>query len=184
MMKLFQLHMALSPRAKFLIGVLSFVLPIALWCIVSYVPAVWHPQVLITDAGSIDYLQIDMRMDRAAFDSEVARAKAEGRAPPEGVRSNPIYLPSPGEVAAAFYTVLHDAAANPGRRMAASKSLAQHSDHFLGLRNLVHHRRAARTFFAGLTLAVSRLLRALRRVFSLSARAGIRRTRRRHLGHL
>ena len=103
MMKLFQLHVALSPRTKFLIGVLSFVLPIALWCIVSYVPAVWHPQVLITDAGSTDYLQIGMRMDRPAFDSEVAAAKAEGRAPPEGVRSNPIYLPSPGEVAAAFY---------------------------------------------------------------------------------
>ncbi len=102
-MKLFQLHVALAPRAKFLIGVLSFVLPIALWCIVSYVPAVWHPQMLITDPGSTDYLQIGMRMDRAAFDSEVAAAKAEGRAPPAGVRSNPIYLPSPGEVAAAFY---------------------------------------------------------------------------------
>ena len=59
--------MALSPRAKFLIGVLSFVLPIALWCIVSYVPAVWHPQVLITDAGSTDYLQVGMRMDRAGL---------------------------------------------------------------------------------------------------------------------
>jgi NitT/TauT family transport system permease protein len=102
-MKLFQLHAALSPRAKFLIGGLSFALPIALWCVVSYVPAVWHPQVLITNAGSTDYLQIGMRMDRPAFDSEVAGAKAEGRAPPEGVRSNPIYLPSPGEVAAAFY---------------------------------------------------------------------------------
>lgn len=102
-MKLFQLHRALSPRAKFLIGAMSFVLPIALWCVVSYVPSVWHPQVLITDAGSADYLQIDMHMDRQAFESEVADAKAEHRAPPQGIRSNPIYLPSPGEVATAFY---------------------------------------------------------------------------------
>lgn len=102
-MKLFQVHRALSPRAKFLIGVLSFVLPIALWCVVSYVPSVWHPQVLITDAGSSDFLQIDMRMDRQAFESEVANAKAERRAPPQGIPSNPVYLPSPGEVAAAFY---------------------------------------------------------------------------------
>ena len=39
----------LSPRAKLVIGCLSFLLPILLWCIVSYVPFVWHPQVLITE---------------------------------------------------------------------------------------------------------------------------------------
>jgi NitT/TauT family transport system permease protein len=102
-MKLFQLHRALSQRARLSIGVMSFVLPIALWSIVSYVPAVWHPQVLITDPGSADYLQVEMRMDRAAFDAEVADAKAEDRAPPQGIASNPIYLPSPDEVATAFY---------------------------------------------------------------------------------
>ena len=37
-------------------------------------PFVWHPQVLITDPGSVDYLQAGMRMDKAAFADEVADA--------------------------------------------------------------------------------------------------------------
>jgi NitT/TauT family transport system permease protein len=98
----FQVHKTLSPRAKFVLGTLSFVLPLVLWCVVSYSPFVWHPQVRITDSGSVDYLQIDMRMNRADFDSEVATALSHHRAAPLGVPSNPIYLPAPDEVAKAF----------------------------------------------------------------------------------
>ncbi len=93
----------LSHRARLVLGCLSFLLPVLLWCIVSYVPPVWHPQVAITDVGSVSYLQPDMRMEKADFDSEVAAARREHRAPPQGVPSNPIYLPAPGEVAQAFY---------------------------------------------------------------------------------
>jgi hypothetical protein len=57
----FQVLRPLPPRARLTLGTLSFVLPIALWSIVSYVPAVWHPQMLITDPGSADYLQAGMR---------------------------------------------------------------------------------------------------------------------------
>jgi NitT/TauT family transport system permease protein len=85
-------------------GTLSFVLPIVGWCIVSYVPAVWHPQVQITDPGSTDYLQVDMRMDKAAFADAVKEAEEAHKAPPKGVPSNPIYLPAPHEVAEALYT--------------------------------------------------------------------------------
>ena len=63
----FQVLRPISPRARLLLGSLSFVLPVLIWCIVSYVPAVWHPQVLITDPGSAEYLQAGMRMDRLAF---------------------------------------------------------------------------------------------------------------------
>ncbi len=100
----FQVLRPLSPRARLALGTLSFVLPIVLWCIVSYVPFVWHPQVRITDPGSADYLQVDMRMNKADFASAVADAKSEHKAPPEGVSSNPIYLPAPHEVAMAMYT--------------------------------------------------------------------------------
>jgi NitT/TauT family transport system permease protein len=86
------------------IGVLSFVLPVGLWSLVSYVPAVWHPQVMITDPGSVSYLDVGAHLTRAAYQSELADAKQEGRAPPRGVPANPIYLPSPGEVLKAFYT--------------------------------------------------------------------------------
>jgi NitT/TauT family transport system permease protein len=100
----FQVLRPISPRAKLLLGSMSFVLPIVVWSIVSYVPAVWHPQVFITDPGSIDYLQAGMRMNKAAFADEVAQAKAAHKEPPKGVPSNPIYLPAPHEVAEAFYT--------------------------------------------------------------------------------
>ncbi|HEY4075363.1 MAG TPA: ABC transporter permease [Rhizomicrobium sp.] len=85
-------------------GILSFVLPVVVWSIVSYVPAVWHPQVNITDPGSVDYLQVDMRMDRAGFDEAVREAKRAHQAVPQGHPANPIYLPAPDEVARAFYT--------------------------------------------------------------------------------
>jgi NitT/TauT family transport system permease protein len=94
----------LSPRAKLVIGILSFVLPVGLWSLVSYVPVVWHPQVMITDPGSVSYLDVGAHLARDAYDSEVAAAKQESRAAPKGVPANPIYLPSPGEVLKAFYT--------------------------------------------------------------------------------
>jgi NitT/TauT family transport system permease protein len=78
----------LSPRAK----------------LVSYVPVVWHPQIMITDPGSVSYLDVGAHLARDAYDSEVTAAKQEGRAAPKGVPANPIYLPSPGEVLKAFYT--------------------------------------------------------------------------------
>jgi NitT/TauT family transport system permease protein len=86
------------------LGVFSFVLPVLLWCIVSYVPSVWHPLVKITDPGSVDYLQVEMRMPRADFANEAGEALREHRAPPQGTPANPVYLPAPDEVIAAFYT--------------------------------------------------------------------------------
>lgn len=100
----FAVHAELPPRARTILGVFSFILPILVWCVVSYVPSVWHPLVLVTDPGSVDYFQVDMRVDRATFDQETASARAENRALPEGVRANPIYLPAPDEVLKAFYT--------------------------------------------------------------------------------
>jgi NitT/TauT family transport system permease protein len=94
----------LTARARLVFGILSVALPLLLWCAVSYVPAIWHPQVMITNPGSVSYLDIGAHMTRAAFDSEVADARAEGRAAPTGVRANPVYLPSPGAVLKAFYT--------------------------------------------------------------------------------
>jgi NitT/TauT family transport system permease protein len=66
----------LSPRAKLVIGVLSFVLPVGLWSLVSYVPVVWHPQIMITDPGSVSYLDVGAHLARDAYDSEVAAALA------------------------------------------------------------------------------------------------------------
>jgi NitT/TauT family transport system permease protein len=99
-----QILQPLSARSKLVIGIASFVLPVLLWSAVSYVPWLWHPQIMITDPGSVSYLEVGAHLPRAAFASEVADAKQEHRAAPRGVPANPIYLPSPGQVLAAFYT--------------------------------------------------------------------------------
>jgi NitT/TauT family transport system permease protein len=101
---LFRVLRPLSPRAKLVIGILSFVLPVGIWSLVSYVPQIWHPQIIITDPGSVSYLDVGAHLARDAYEGEVADAKQQGRAPPKGLPANPVYLPSPDEVARAFYT--------------------------------------------------------------------------------
>jgi len=102
--KWLQIHRPLPPRSKLAFGILSFVLPVLLWCIISYVPVIWHPQIMVTDPGSVTYLDAGAHMPRDAFASVVADATREARAAPRGVPANPIYLPSPGAVLEAFYT--------------------------------------------------------------------------------
>ncbi|HEX5372355.1 MAG TPA: ABC transporter permease subunit [Aquabacterium sp.] len=100
----FAVRAALSPRRKLLLGVGSFVLPLLLWCAVSYLPFLWHPQVLITHPGDVAYFELDMRVDRAVFDEESQAMREAGQRPPVGEPANPVYLPAPHEVARAFYT--------------------------------------------------------------------------------
>lgn len=50
----FRIRKDLSPGRKTLLTVVSFCLPAAIWCIVSYVPFIWHPDVKITVAASRD----------------------------------------------------------------------------------------------------------------------------------
>ncbi len=94
----------LPRRRRLLLMVMSFVLPLALWALVSYVPWLWHPLVHITNAGSVDYLAPGMDVDGAVFARETAAAQKAGLALPEGYRVNPLYLPPPHKVARAFVT--------------------------------------------------------------------------------
>lgn len=90
-------------RTRTLLAIGSFLLPLLVWCAVSYAPFVWHPKVLVTDPGGVDYFQVDMLVDKAMFKDEVANMEAAHLAPPQGTPANPIYLPAPGDVAQAFY---------------------------------------------------------------------------------
>jgi NitT/TauT family transport system permease protein len=87
-----------------LLTALSFLLPLLTWSAVSYWPVLWHPQMLVREAGSVDYFQPGMRIDRQIFAAEAKEAAENGRDLPKGVPANPIYLPAPHEVAVAFYT--------------------------------------------------------------------------------
>lgn len=91
-------------RQKRVMTLASFLLPILLWCLVSYLPFVWHPKVQIEEPGGVDYFQPGMLVDKEDFALQLAEMKTQGQALPTGSPANPIYLPAPHQVAQAFYT--------------------------------------------------------------------------------
>jgi NitT/TauT family transport system permease protein len=99
----FAVRKELRPRTRLATAIMSFVLPLLVWSLVSYIPWIWHPKVEVTDPGSVSYFAKDMLVDREVFDAELATAREEQRALPQGEPANPIYLPAPHEVARAFY---------------------------------------------------------------------------------
>jgi NitT/TauT family transport system permease protein len=95
---------ALAARQRMLLTVGSFVLPVLVWCLVSYSPYVWHPKVMVTVPGAVDYFQPGMLVDREDFTAQFAEMKNLGQPLPAGEPANPIYLPAPHQVATALYT--------------------------------------------------------------------------------
>lgn len=89
-------------KQKSVLGVLSFILPLLLWCVVSYVPFVWHSQVRVSEPGGVSYFQPGMYVDKDSFYQQVEAMKASGGELPQGEASNPVYLPAPDAVAKAF----------------------------------------------------------------------------------
>jgi len=84
--------------------VMAFVLPVVAWSLVSYVPWIWHPQILVTDTGGSTWLRVDQQIDRTPFQAENIRLAAAGKNPARGDPANPIFLPAPHEVATALVT--------------------------------------------------------------------------------
>jgi NitT/TauT family transport system permease protein len=93
---------------------MSFVLPLGLWCAVSYVPFIWHPQVRVTHAGGSGMLEKGMLIDREAFEEELHDLKTKGLEPAKGEPANPIFLPAPHKVAKALYTAFTTEPARTG----------------------------------------------------------------------
>ena len=91
-------------RGRSLMTAGSFILPILLWCLISYVPFLWHPKVMIEAPGGVDYFQPGMLVDQSEFSDQLAQMKTGGMALPTGTPANPIYLPAPHLVAKALYT--------------------------------------------------------------------------------
>jgi NitT/TauT family transport system permease protein len=89
---------------SFWVGLLSFLLPLGLWALVSYVPFLWHPMLLIKDPGDLTYLQEGQYVERDLVASENLRVAEEGGRPATGERANPIYLPAPHRVAVALFS--------------------------------------------------------------------------------
>ena len=100
----FSVRKELSPQKRKSLSVGSFLLPLILWGIVSYVPFVWHPMMSITEPGDVDYFQVEMLVDKSIFKDEVSNMQSAGKQLPQGFSANPIYLPAPHQVAKALYT--------------------------------------------------------------------------------
>jgi NitT/TauT family transport system permease protein len=100
----FVVRRELSPRKRTFLGIGSFLLPLIIWCAVSYVPFIWHPMVMVSNPGDVDYFQSGMLVDKAVFKDELVNMQSAGKAIPQGNPANPIYLPAPHAVAKALYT--------------------------------------------------------------------------------
>ena len=102
--KLFAVRKKLDTKQRIYISILSFLMPLIIWSLISYVPFIWHPKVEITLTGDVVYFTEGMLIDREIFDREVETARTESKVLPQGLPANPIYLPAPHEVAVALYT--------------------------------------------------------------------------------
>ena len=100
----FAVGKGLPPRRASLVMVLAFVLPLAVWSAVSYVPWIWHPMVEIVDAGGTG-LEQGKQYGRSDFALANAAAAGGGGAPAAGRPANPVFLPAPHEVARGLYRV-------------------------------------------------------------------------------
>lgn len=109
----FAVRKELAPRRRTLLAVGSFLLPLLLWCAVSYIPGVWHPMMRIVAPGDVDYFAQDMLVEKAVFFDELKAAREQQKNLPQGVPANPLYLPAPHEVGKALYTAFTTA---PERR--------------------------------------------------------------------
>jgi len=113
--RLLAVRKEVSPRARAVLTVLAFALPLLMWSAISYVPFLWHPYVLVEDAGDTslagkyDYLRADQRVTLEVFEGRNAELAAAGKELAVGARANPIYLPAPHEVARAFVTAFRTA---------------------------------------------------------------------------
>ena len=95
---------ALTRSQKLAAMVLSVALPLGVWAAVSYVPWIWHPLVLVEDAGGSTILQTGDRVERAVFDGENQSLRSQNLSAARGKPANPVFLPAPHEVAEAFVT--------------------------------------------------------------------------------
>jgi NitT/TauT family transport system permease protein len=101
----------LGARRRAVLGVLAFVLPLAVWSAFSYVPFLWHPKVLVTAPGDT-FLGEGKRYEPQAFADANAKATAEGKTPATGEPANPVFLPAPHEVARALVMGFREAPTN------------------------------------------------------------------------
>jgi len=94
----------LNSTQELVLKAAAFLLPLAVWCLVSYCPYVWHPMVKVTEQGGSAFLRPGTLIEKPAFAEENGRLQTAGKPVAKGDPSNPIFLPAPHEVGKALYT--------------------------------------------------------------------------------
>ena len=87
---------AVSPRRRVALAVLSFVVPLLGWCLISYVPFIWHPMMRVERSGDASWFSYGELVDADAFGEENTRIAGEHGQLATGVRANPVFLPGCG----------------------------------------------------------------------------------------
>ena len=100
----FAIRKKLTRRQEYILLFLSFALPLLLWCLVSYVPFLYHPLVRVTDAGDSFLCAPGDLIERSAFEEENRELASSGGKIMRGERANPAYLPAPHQVARSLVT--------------------------------------------------------------------------------
>lgn len=98
------IHKTVKRRSALVLGVFSFLIPLALWCLVSYVPFVYHPLIEVTDSGESMFCMVGDKIAKENFAEENALLQKDGLKPMKGIRVNPAYLPAPHQVMKAMVT--------------------------------------------------------------------------------
>jgi NitT/TauT family transport system permease protein len=93
----------LSEKAALWLTLGSFLLPLLVWCAVSYVPFIWHPLVEIKEPGGVSFFKEGSLVERKVFLAENEKMVEAGLAQATGRPANPIFLPAPDRVLTALY---------------------------------------------------------------------------------
>ncbi len=93
------------PHKKALVlKVIAFCIPLLVWCAVSYVPWIWHPQMKVWDKGETSMYRVGDYVDKPDYFKEQSRLKEAGKQAMAASPANPIFLPPPHEVGRAIYS--------------------------------------------------------------------------------
>jgi NitT/TauT family transport system permease protein len=100
----FGIRKPLTSSQELVLKAVAFLLPLGVWCLVSYCPYVWHPMIEVTDGGGSAFLRTGTLIEKPAFAEENNRLEKAGKPVAVGDPANPIFLPAPHEVGKAMYT--------------------------------------------------------------------------------
>jgi len=82
----------------------AFCIPLVVWCAISYLPFIWHPQMKVIEAGDSRTYPKKAYVPKDAYYTEQQRLLENGLTPMVGKSTNPMFLPAPHEVGMALKT--------------------------------------------------------------------------------